>query len=464
MKFRKIMLFILTLVLCAGALISCGEKKQALDPKNPTSVVIWHYYNGKQKEAFDALVNQFNQTYGTEKGIVVTAESKGGVDDLAAAVTNSAEKKVGSDELPDLFATYSDTAYILYNKNMLANMKKYMTVEDLADYVPAFIEEGELAKEELYIFPIAKSTELFYLNETDWIPFAEATNTDIAEVNTWEGLAKVAEKYYNWSNGKAFFGRDAAANYMIVGSKQLGKEIFDVQNNTVNMQFDEIAMRRLWDCYAAPYLKGYYGSFGRFRSDDMKTGNLIAFVGSTTSSSYFPTEVTRDDGTTYPIQGKVLALPTFEGIDAYAPQQGAGMSVIRSDALTEQACVEFLKWFTSAQQNTAFCINSGYTPVTYSSNSDENLKKALQAAGIKENSLTYTNALMSTDAIKQVKLYASKPFDGSVAARNVLTKVLTTDLDDIKNSLNGLDAKAIDEQMDTLFAQWLASFKQQLQN
>ena len=36
-----------------------------------------------------------------------------------------------------------------------------------------------------------------------------------------EGVTAVAEQYYNWSGGKALFGRDAMANYMIVGAKQL---------------------------------------------------------------------------------------------------------------------------------------------------------------------------------------------------------------------------------------------------
>ena len=46
----------------------------------------------------------------------------------------------------------------------------------------------------------------------------------------------------------------------------------------------------------------------------------------------------------------------FENGVPCSPQQGAGFVVAKSDEKTETACVEFLKWFTDTQQNTAFSI------------------------------------------------------------------------------------------------------------
>ena len=50
-------------VLCALGLMSaaagCGEKSP-LDPKNPTTITVWTYYNGDQLSAFDNLVDDFN--------------------------------------------------------------------------------------------------------------------------------------------------------------------------------------------------------------------------------------------------------------------------------------------------------------------------------------------------------------------------------------------------------------------
>lgn len=49
-------------------LAGCGKANGKLDPDNPVTVTAWHYYNGAQQTAFDALVKEFNDTVGLEKG------------------------------------------------------------------------------------------------------------------------------------------------------------------------------------------------------------------------------------------------------------------------------------------------------------------------------------------------------------------------------------------------------------
>ena len=49
------------------------------------------------------------------------------------------------------------------------------------------------------MIPVAKSTEILYLNETDWETFAGETGADKEMLKTWEGLAQAAGMYYEWS-------------------------------------------------------------------------------------------------------------------------------------------------------------------------------------------------------------------------------------------------------------------------
>ena len=286
---------------------------------------------------------------------------------------------------------------------------------------------------------------------TDWNKFAEATGASDEAFKTWEGLAEVSKQYYDWSGGRAFFGRDAFANYLIVGSRQLGSELFEVNNGQVKLNLDRDIMKRLWDNYAVPYIKGYYGAYGRFRSDDVKTGDLIAVVGSTSSTSYYPTEVTFDGGITYnPIEGKVYPVPGFEGTEDYAVQQGAGMAVTKGDTLSEKASVEFLKWFTDVEQNTDFCVSSGYIPVKYESNTRENLEAALQREGV--------------DTVNNVNLYTNRPFEGGVEARSVLTEFMTSKIDNYKAELAGLSGDELDTALDSAFESWLTELSTALEN
>ena len=98
-----------TMVFTSGCQ-QAGGRDVRLDPKNPVSIEIWHYYNGPQKNAFDEMISEFNDTVGLEEGIIVEACSQGNVSELTEKVIDAANKKVGAGDIPDVFAAYADTA------------------------------------------------------------------------------------------------------------------------------------------------------------------------------------------------------------------------------------------------------------------------------------------------------------------------------------------------------------------
>lgn len=393
----------------------------------PIAVEIWHYYNGAQKLAFDQLVTEFNETEGIEKNIVVEAFGQGSVNELAKTLTDAAEKKVGSADMPDVFSSYSDTVYELDKKGLVASLDKYLSEEELGSYVDGYIKEGFFGEDgTLKIFPTAKSSEVMMLNKTDWEPFSVATGADETDMKTVEGLVKTAKSYYEWTDaatpepndGKAMFGRDAFANYMLIGYRQItGSDIFTVEGGKATLSLGKAAVRRLWDNYYLPYMNGWFGAYGRFRSDDVKTGDLIALVGSTTGAVYFPDAVMTDDAEGYPITATVLETPMFEGGTPCLVQQGAGMAVSKGDERAERASVEFLKWFTEPERNMRFCAESGYLPVKKSANTVEMIHAAIgddappNVKGVLESVV---------NSVSTKPMYVGLPFDGSEKARPVL--------------------------------------------
>lgn len=409
-----------------------AEAASALDPSNPVQIELWTYYNGTQQQAFEELVKEFNEGHGKELGVVVTSSSQGGVNDLAAAVTDSAQELVGSEAMPDAFLSYSDTASVIDGFGRVADLSGYLTDEEKARYVESFLDEGDIdGSGSLKVFPVAKSTETLQINATDWQVFADATGTSIDELSTIEGITEVAQRYYGWTDaqtpetagdGKPFFGRDAMANYLITGSKQLGHELFDVKDGVCTFDLDRDAMKTLWDNYYVPMVQGWFSAEGKFRSDAVKTGDLICYVGSSSSVVYFPQTVTLDDETSYPIELAALPAPTFADGEACAPQQGAGFVVTKSDEKRETACVEFLKWFTAKEQNTGFSVSAGYMPVTKEALTLENLEAA---ASDTEGSENYLINLPATLETIEAGVYANRPFDGGVDARAVLESALS---------------------------------------
>ena len=432
---RRWMIVLICIVLLAAAAVGLflmpkqTEKTVAdqLSPDEPQILTIWHYYNGAQQQTFDRLVLEFNETVGVETGIIIEAKSKGSVNDLTDALIASAQGAFGADPMPDMFAAYADTAYEVNKLVPLADLAPYFTQEELSGYIADYLEEGHLSGDDaLMVFPIAKSTEILMLNRTEWYLFSSATGADADKLSTWEGVTELAGQYYEWTDsltpdvpddGRAFFGRDAFANYMIVGSRQLGVEIFEVHDGQLTLNVDAAVMRRLWDNYMVPYVSGHFAAYGTFRSDDVKTGRLAAIVCSTSGAMYFPTAVTRADGTTYTIAGECLPLPCFEGTEPYAAQQGAGM-VVADTQVREYAATVFLKWFTGEANNLSFAVGSAYLPVKKSANSVARLDQELVWQGV--SPLLRDSLITSAEMTTTYTLYTSDAFDSSYAARRVV--------------------------------------------
>lgn len=410
------------------ALTGCGDKSP-LDPGDPVSLTVWHYYNGSQQAAFDALVEEFNDTVGREKGIYVQGFSQGSVSDLETAVRDSIQGKVGADTMPDIFSSYADTAYEVEQAGALANLSDYLNEKDLERYVESYIQEGCIAADgTLRIFPTAKSTEIMMINKTDWETFAEATGASLENLQTLEGVVAVAQTYYEWTDsltpdvagdGMAFYGRDAVANYFIIGMRQLGTEIFQVENGQLTLNVPKEEMHRLWENYYVPMVKGYFGAYGSFRSDDVKTGDILAYTGSTSSAMYFPNQVELD-ANSYPIEYIVMAAPVFEGGKSCAVQQGAGMVVSKSDKKHEYAAVEFLKWFTEAENNLRFGSVAGYLPVLKEANTREKLDQVIAEQELSVAPKTYDCLTAVFAQMGELELYTNKSFENGSAARKVL--------------------------------------------
>ena len=431
---RRIVAAVLVLAMTGVLAGGCGNskeqaKKVELDPDNPVSLTVWHYYNGTQQATFDELIEEFNATVGKDEGIYVEGHSHGAVADLEKAINSSLNGEVGAEDLPDMFSSYADTAFSVQKEGKLADLTEYFTEDELDKYVDSYIQEGYFNQDgALYLLPVAKSTEIMMLNQTDWEPFAAATGVTLDDLQTIEGVADVAEKYYKWTDeqtpdvpddGKAFYGRDSMANYFVIGMRQMGKEIFEVNDGKVTLNTDKELIWRLWDNYYVPYVKGYFASYGKFRSDDVKTGNILAYTGSTSSSFYFPDSVETETDS-YPITCIVQDAPIMEGGEPYKVQQGAGMAVTKSDEQHEYASCVFLKWFTQKEQNLRFVCESAYMPVLKQSNNMEALDTVIEEDDIQMNEKAYECLKTAIDAFDQTKFYSTKNFENGYSARKVL--------------------------------------------
>jgi multiple sugar transport system substrate-binding protein len=345
----------------------CGAKGP-LDPKNPVTLIMWHNFGGDMQKSMDPLIDEFNATVGKERGIIVSVEAITASANLQNAMSMIVAGDPGAPAMPDIVTAYPKTAVLLQAKGLLANLDGYFTADELAAYVPAFVDEGRFDGG-LYVFPFAKSTELLFVNQTFFDRFAADSGVTMDCFKTFEGIADAAMKYYEWTNARTpdiprdhrqFFTADSWLNIAQTGMVQQGANLFEGEAPAL----DGPEYRRVWETLYDPAVTGGFTVYDGYSSDLSKTGDIICSTGSSAGVLFYGNTVTWPDNRTEQVEYSILPYPVFEGGKKAVIQRGGGFVVSKSDEQHETAAALFLKWFTSPEQNMRFVAETGYLPVT----------------------------------------------------------------------------------------------------
>lgn len=329
---RKNILIFSVLVLMLIPIFAGCENSINVNANKPVTLTLWHNYGGQLKDTMDEMVDEFNETVGEEQGIIINVTSISGSATLHDKLTMAANGDPGAPTLPDITTAYPKTALILAEKGLLADLNLQFSPEELAAYVPEFLEEGRLEGDHLYVFPTAKSTEVLFVNTTIFDRFAGDTGAKIKDLQTFEGIIKTAALYYDWTDkqtpqtandGKMFFMPDSVFNLALIGYKQMGAEF--VQDGALNLTAPQYL--RVWNCYYKPAVLGQAAIYNGYATDLAKTGDIVCSTGSTAGVSFFSPTVTYADNTSEPAELAILPYPVFEGGKPAALQRGAGMSL-----------------------------------------------------------------------------------------------------------------------------------------
>ena len=350
----------LVLLSCAGC--AAAPKKE----ETPTTITVWHVYGGQTDSPLNDLIDKFNQTVGKEQQINVQVTSVSNTNTIHELVLAAANGEPGASELPDLFVSYPKTVMALPDDSILVDYRDYFSEEELSAFLPAFVEEGT-ANDRLVVLPVAKSTEIMYINQTIFDRFSQATGVTIENLDTWEGLFQAAETYAAWTDAqtpdipgdaKSMFVHDYYFNYFQVGAESLGEDFF---------QGDELAFgpafQTAWEPLARAALQGGVWLKGGYATESIRTGDSIVSVASSASILYYSDVVTYPDNTSEEITIISRPCPVFENGEKLVMQRGAGFCTVRSTPEREWAAVTFLKWLTEPEHNVEFVTQTGYMPV-----------------------------------------------------------------------------------------------------
>lgn len=450
-----------------------------LSAQNPVTVTLWHYYVGENQQALERAVSDFNQTLGIAQGVIVDAVGMGSIAELEESITRSAMGILNAEPMPQIFSSYPDKALEIDALDMLVDLNDYFTDAEKEAYVADFLEDGIFDGDRLLLLPVVKSTELLYLNETAWSAFAGDQGIGTDSLGTWEGLYDTARAYYAWTageeepwSGTSFMGFDSVANLILIGARQLGVQVIEAgEGGSGQAVLDLPVLRRVFDLYAGGYSLGYFDAIGRFRSDDIKAGDLIAYVGSSSSAAYFPTWIEQDNQQ-QPIRFMALPYPVLTGGEAYAIQQGAGMCVAKSTPAQQEGAALFLKWFTDVEENIAFAMTTGYLPVKETAFASEGFEKALSDLRGGDQIAQNVAAVyeISLHQITQSNTYSAPPFTGSYDLRQTLQSTLMQSGEEAREAAQPHKAAGASEaeilqalDLPARFEAWIDSLREELE-
>jgi multiple sugar transport system substrate-binding protein len=337
--------------------------------KKNIDLMIWHTYVEQMGDTFDVLVQEFNETVGAKEGIIVRVAVDAHASSLNEMLIASVKHDPGALACPDIALVYPNIAVELARLGALVDLRTLFKSNELDRFVPQFLEEGMLGGDTLYILPLAKSTEVLFVNRTIFDRFARDVGIDISQLATFEGILNAAEKYYEWTDaktpdipgdGKTFYYPDTPFNYAMIGFEQLGDSF--VKDGSLNLSSP--TFRRIWDSYFPHAVRGSVTIFDNYSGYLARTGDIVCATGTSAGAVFYPQTVIYADNTKEDVTFDILPFPVFEGGERVVVLRGGGMCILKSDAEKERAAALFLKWLTDPAQNLRFTASTGYMPVT----------------------------------------------------------------------------------------------------
>ena len=363
---RRLWIYVAGIFALAGLMMltACGLNDRQ---KEPVTLTVWHVYGGQTDSPLNDLIDEFNETVGAEEGIKLQVTVVSNTNNIHDAVLRASNDEPGTTGLPDMFISYPKTVLAMPDPEILVDYRDYFSEEELSAYIPAFLKEGEIDGH-LVVFPVAKSTEIMFVDKTLFDRFAADTGAALEQLDTWEGLFELSKEYYQWTDaqtpdipgdGKAFFVHDYHFNYFQVGVESLGEDFFRENEIAYGKAFS-----KAWETYADAAVQGGVWLNEGYATEPLRTGETIVSVASSASVLYYEDIVTYSDNRSEPIEVIARPVPCFENGQRLVMQRGAGFCTVKSTPERERAAAIFLKWLTEPEINVRFVTSVGYMPVT----------------------------------------------------------------------------------------------------
>lgn len=353
-------LFLLLLIFSISICCLSGCKKSELDKNKPVTLTMWHVYGEQADSPMNRLIDEFNETAGMEKGIIINVTAMSNASKIGEKLLDAHNKIPGSAEMPDLFFAHKSNALEL-GTDCLLDWNEYFSEKELSAYVPEFLEDGTAAGK-LSVFPVSKSTHLLFIAGGQFERFSADTGVTYEALSTWDGFFDAAAKYYDWSGGKPFCSFDYPLRAIELAATESGAGNIFADNGFYDPS--NVIFKQTFIKFADSLAKGHIMLSNLYSNTQVMTGEVVAGIGSSAAILYYNDTVTYEDGTSEPMDLEILPMPAENGKKPYITQAGVGLCAYKTSSQKAEASVIFAKWLTEPERNLEFVCQTGYMPVT----------------------------------------------------------------------------------------------------
>ncbi|MDD2959963.1 MAG: ABC transporter substrate-binding protein [Lachnospiraceae bacterium] len=407
---KKTLVMTLAVSMLFGTAAQCASLTEISTAKTKSDdaieLVLWHNRGGANGETVDGLIDEFNETVGAQKGIKVTSVRQ---DDSIVSTFKTLLYANDMANMPDLATLYAgDVEYastvdcIQPLDDLMANDSEFNSDDILPSLRSAYNYMGTQ-----YSLPFHGDATIMYYNKTAF----EAAGLDPSSPpTTIAEMAEAAEKllvkdgetvkqyaitlgmqncyFNNWiaDQGDVFYLGDNEAGR----TGRMTKVTFDTDGTMLNLLNE---WQKVLDTDAVQSIDE-----GDQPKNEFISGLSAMFIGGNWAMTSIE-EGAAENG----FEVGVCELPKVKESDigGVCPG-GTSMYIINKDDDTRvQAAWEFMKWWTSGDTQTKFCMKTKYIPVNSKTLENEEYHKWLEE---NPNYKVPFDALMNSDPRIQEQL------------------------------------------------------------
>ena len=323
-------------LIAAGAVYIYFAHYAPLKPDEATEVTVWYVNNDKMWQNFAGLADNYSSGEGKKYGITVKVKAFDSRTELYKDLNKAIEEKGA---LPDMVVCDTDYAAYMADKGVLADLSSYFGNWEASSFSEEIVEASS-KDGTLVAVPIAAETQVFMVN-TKIFP-------DISALSSFEKLCSVADEYY-LRNGSSFFTVSDYSFFFRTAAAQLNDDFDAVSPYDTNNKNCKYIYKLLAE---AAYNRGFEAS-GEDAAKMVAEGKYACAIVSSPEVMRYAYALNADDieFATYPCMK--------DGEPAYV-EKVTGITMTASDSDSERASAMFIRWFTSAEVESAFVGDSGY--------------------------------------------------------------------------------------------------------